>query len=114
MTSQGTAHGRFTRAVQQPNLFAAQFALRELRDDPSLLVALDYLSLLAELKPERFPAAAVRWNGRLELEAPTLTLTESQFALAALAALGEGERDAVGVLRSLLRKARATLMPPVV
>ena len=31
--------------------------------DPSLLVALDYLALLAELEPERFPAAAVRWHG---------------------------------------------------
>ena len=113
MTSQGTASGRFTRAIHQRNLFDAQIALREMRD-PSLLVALDYLALLAELKPERFPPAAVRWHGRLELEAPTLTLTESQFALAALAALGEGERGAVGVLRSLLRKARPTAMPPVV
>jgi hypothetical protein len=50
---------------------------------------------------------------RLELEAPTLTLTESQFALAALAALREGEGNAVGVRRSLLRKARPILMPPV-
>ena len=54
MTSQGTAHGRFTRAIQQRDLFAAQIALREMGDDPSLLVALDYLALLAELKPERF------------------------------------------------------------
>ena len=114
MTSQGTAHGRFTRAIQQRNLFAAQIALREMGNNPSLLVALDYLALLAELKPERFQPAAVRWHGRLELEAPTLTLTESQFALAALAALGEGERDAVGVLRSFLRKARPALMSPVV
>lgn len=53
-------------------------------------------------------------GGRLELEAPTLTLTESQFALAALAALREGERDAVAVLRSFCRKVRPTLMPPVV
>ena len=113
MTSQGTASGRFTRAIQRRNLFDAEIALREMRD-PSLLVALDYLALLAELKPERFPAAAVRWHGKLELEAPTLTLTESQFALAALAALGEGKRDAVGVLGSLLRKARPTLLPPVV
>ena len=97
MTSQGTAHGRFTRAVQQRNLFAAQIALREMRD-PSLLVALDYLALLAELKPERFPAAAVRWHGRLELEAPTLTLAESQFALAALAMLGDGHQNAVDLL----------------
>jgi hypothetical protein len=113
MTSQGTASGRFTRAIQRRDLFDPEIALREMRD-PSLLVALDYLALLAELKPERFPAAAVRWHGRLELEAPTLTVAESQFALAALAALGEGKRDAVGVLSSLLRKVRPTLLPPVV
>jgi hypothetical protein len=114
VTSQGTARGRFTRAIQQRNLFAEQSALREMGGNPSLLVALDYLALLAELKSERFPAAAVRWHGRLELEAPTLTLAESQLALAALAALGEGQRDAVGVLCSLLRKARPALMSPVV
>jgi hypothetical protein len=78
---------------------------------PSLLVALDYLELLAELKPERFPAAAIRWHGRLELEAPALTLTESQFALAALAMLGDGQADAVELLRTLLRRVRPTLVP---
>ena len=30
MTSQGTASGRFTRAIQQRNLFAAEIALREM------------------------------------------------------------------------------------
>src|SRR5512142_2121820 len=103
MTSQGTADGRFTRAIQQRNLFAAQIALREMGGSPSLLVALDYLALLAELKPERFLAGAVRWHGRLELEAPTLTLAESQFALSALAMLGDGDRNAVDLLRTLLR-----------
>jgi hypothetical protein len=78
-----------------------------------LLVALDYLTLLAELKPERFPAAAVRWHGRLELEAPLLTLAESQLALAALGALREGQRDAADVLRKLLRSVRPTLLPRV-
>jgi hypothetical protein len=110
LTSQGTAHGRFTRAVQQRNLFAAQIALREMRE-PSLLVALDYLALLADLKPERFPLAAVRWHGRLELETPTLTLPESQFALAALAMLGDGQQEAVELLRTLLRKVRPALVP---
>ncbi len=99
MTSQGTASGRFTRAIQQRNLFAAEIALREM-GTPSLLLALDYVALLAELKPERYPAAAVRRHGRLELEAPTLTLAESQYALAALAMLGQGRREAVEVLRS--------------
>jgi hypothetical protein len=50
MTSQGSAHGRFTRAIQQRNLFQAELALREM-GAPSLLVALDYLDLLAEVRP---------------------------------------------------------------
>jgi hypothetical protein len=44
MTSQGSAHGRFTRAVKQRNLFGAEMAMREMRN-LSLLVALDYLDL---------------------------------------------------------------------
>jgi hypothetical protein len=31
MTSQGTASGRFTRAIKQRNLFQAELALREMR-----------------------------------------------------------------------------------
>jgi hypothetical protein len=31
LTSQGSAHGRFTRAIKQGNLFAAEQAARELR-----------------------------------------------------------------------------------
>jgi hypothetical protein len=52
---------------------------------------------LAELKPERAPAAAVRWHGRLELEAAVLTLAESQFALAALTNLCAGDLEAAEV-----------------
>jgi hypothetical protein len=109
MTSQGTASGRFARAIAQRNLFAAEIALREM-GTPSLLLALDYVILLAELKPDNAKVAAVRWHGRLELETPTLTLEQSQFALAALAALCRGDRDAIGVLRRLLRRVRPTLV----
>jgi hypothetical protein len=109
MTSQGSASGRFTRAIQQRNLFGAEVALREM-GRPSLMLALDYVILLAELQPAKAKVAALRWHGRLELEAPTLTLAESQFALAALTALCDGNRDAVGVLRRLLRKVRPTLV----
>jgi hypothetical protein len=80
---------------------------------PSLLVALDYLVLLAEVKPEKLEPAAVRWHGRLEVEAATMTLAESQLALAALASLCAGERDAVAILRRLLRRTRPTLLPRV-
>jgi hypothetical protein len=45
-------------------------------------------------KPEKFPLAALRWHGRFELDARTLTLAESQLALSALVAMGEGNPDA--------------------
>jgi len=112
MTSQGSASGRFTRAIGQRNLFAAEAALKEM-GNPSLLAALDYLALLAEERPAKFVGAALRWHARFESEAVVLTLTESQYALSALAALGEGDKKAVDVLRSLLRKVRPTLSPRV-
>ena len=107
MTSQGTAGGRFTRAIQTRNLWAAEMSLREL-GTPSLEAALAYLDLLAEQKPDKLERACVRWHGRLETEAPFLTLAESQLALAALASLAAGERDAIEVLRRLLRRVRPT------
>jgi hypothetical protein len=79
----------------------------------SLEDALGYLDLLAELKPEKLERAAVRWHGRLETEATFLSLGESQLALAALASLCAGERDAVEVLRRLLRRVRPTVVPRV-
>lgn len=87
-------------------------ALREMRQ-PSLLILLDYLALLAELRPEKLPLAAIRWHGRLELEASALTLADSQLALAALAALCSGDREVVVLLRKLLRRASPLLVPPV-
>jgi hypothetical protein len=109
VTSQGSAHGRFTRAIQQRNLWAAETSLRELRT-VSLEHALNYLDLLAEQKPEKLDRAAVRWHGRLETEATFLTLAEAQLALAALASLCAGEREAVEILHRLLRRVRPTVM----
>ncbi len=109
MTSQGTASGRFTRAIKQRNLFQAELSLREM-GTPSVLIALDYLELLAEVKPEKLEPAAVRSHGRLEVEASVMTLAESQLALAALASLCGGERDAVDILRRVLSGVRPTLI----
>jgi hypothetical protein len=109
MTAQGSAHARFTHAIRSRNLFQAEVALRELRD-VSLVDALDYLDLLAELRPEKLEQAALRWHGRLELEAGVLTLAESQLALSALAALCGGQRDAILILRRLVRRAKPTLL----
>ena len=109
MTSQGSAYGRYARAIKQRNLFGAELAIRELKT-VSLIDALDYLDLLAEVKPEKLEMAALRWHGRLELEPSLMTLAESQLALAALASLCAGERESVLILRGLLRRARPTLI----
>ena len=63
----------------------------ETSSTPSLLVALDSLGLLADVRPDKFDRATVRWQGRLEVEAAAMTLVESQFALTALASLCAGE-----------------------
>jgi len=87
----------------------AELALREI-GTPSLLDALDYLELLAVTKPQKMEAAAIRWHGRLELEAKVMTLEESQLALAALASLCAGDREAIEILRRLVRRVRPTLV----
>ncbi len=88
MTSQGSAQTRFKRAIQTRNLFLAELAAREMGEVP-LDAALELAFLIADVKPERLEPAALRWHGRLELEARTLTLRESELALATLAALAE-------------------------
>jgi hypothetical protein len=90
-------------------LFQAELALREMRD-PSLLVLVDYLELLADVRPDKFDRAAVRWHGRLEHESAVLTIAESELALAALGALRAGHNDAAEILRRLLRRVRPTLV----
>jgi hypothetical protein len=110
VASQGSAHGRFTRAIQQRSLWATETSLREL-GTVSLEDALGYLDLLAETSSAKLERAAVRWHGRLETEATFLSLGESQLALAALASLCAGEKDAIGLLRRLLRRARPNAVP---
>ena len=111
MTSQGTAHGRFTRAIQQGNLWAAEIAARELRG-LALADALELVALIAKSRPDRIEPAAIRWHGRLEIEARSLTLAESRFALAALERLPHDPRLADS-LRRLLRTASPTSIRPV-
>jgi hypothetical protein len=108
MTSQGSAHGRFTRAIKQRSLFQAEIAARELRP-LSLADALELVILIAGQRPDRLERAAVRWHGRLEVELPMLTLAESRFALAALERLPADPR-AGDLLRKLLREASPTTL----
>jgi hypothetical protein len=79
----------------------------------SLLDGLAYLELLFEADSPKLERAAVRWHGRLETEAATLTLAESQLALAAVACLCADEKDALKILRGVLRRAKPTMLPRV-
>jgi hypothetical protein len=102
VTSQGSAHGRFTRAIQQGNLWAAETAARELRG-LALDDALDLVALIARSRPDRLERAAIRWLGRLEVEAQMLTLPEAQFALAARTRLPH-DPQAHAMLKKLPRR----------
>jgi hypothetical protein len=92
MTSEGSAAGRFQRAIKNRHLGHALTAAREL-GELSLPHALQLCLLFAEVAPERYPPAAARWHARFVLKAKGMTLEESQLALTALA-LVPGERDA--------------------
>jgi hypothetical protein len=98
MTSQGTAHGRFERAIHRGHLQAAEMAAREL-GGLSLADALDLTLLMREIETWRYERAAVRWLER-SIEERRPTLAEIALANAALAEVG-GAGD--GSLRGLLR-----------
>jgi len=111
MTSQGTAHGRFTRAIANGNLRSAEMAAREL-GRLALADALALTALLALQESDRFDRAAVRWHGRFALETRGLSLDESQLALAAVAALhGPAAASAAETLASLGARYRLQLAP---
>jgi hypothetical protein len=110
VTAQGSLQAQYRRAIEHKNLMGAEMLLREM-GSVTLDEALDYVALLAELRPAKAPRAAVRWHGRLETEAPMLTMPEAALALAALIALCQGDREALGLLRRLVRRVRPTPVP---
>jgi hypothetical protein len=102
-TSQGTAHGRFQRAIKRRHVQAAEMAAREM-GGLSLADALLLCELLAKADPSRYERAALRWLQRfIDERAPPLT--EVSLAASALAELRHGRRN-VGVetLKRLLRR----------
>jgi hypothetical protein len=102
MTSQGTPHGRFTRAVANGNLRGAEMAAREL-GQLSLDDALRLCLLLAEHDPSRFDRAALRWLERYIAERLP-PLAEIALAATAFAEVRYGDRQTGGA--SLERLAR--------
>jgi hypothetical protein len=94
MTSQGTAYGRFARAVQRGNIFQAQLAAGEM-GSLSLADALSLCEMLAAPDPQRFERAARRWLQRF-IEERSPSLPEVALAAGALSEMRHGRRG-VGV-----------------
>lgn len=103
MTSQGTAHGRFQRAIHRRHIQAAEMAAREM-GGLSLADALSLCELLANDDPARYERAALRWLGRF-IDERLPPLSEVALAASALAELRHGHRN-VGVetLKQLLHR----------
>jgi hypothetical protein len=103
MTSQGTAHGRFQRAIHSRNVRNAEMAAREM-GGLSLADALALCELLAAVDPKRYERAALRWLQRF-IDERLPPLTEVTLAASALAELRHGRRG-VGVeaLKRIVRR----------
>lgn len=103
MTSQGTAHGRFERAIHRRHVQAAEMAAREM-GGLSLADALLLCELLANVDPARYERAALRWLQRF-IDERLPPLTEVALAASALAELRHGNRNTgVETLKRLLRR----------
>jgi hypothetical protein len=102
MTSQGTAHGRFQRAIHRRHIQAAEMAAREV-GGLSLAEAVLLCELLANADPTRYERAALRWLQRF-IDERLPPLSEVALAACALAELRHGNRNTgVDALKRLLR-----------
>jgi hypothetical protein len=105
MTSQGTAYGRFARALQRGDVFQAELAAREL-GQLSLAEALSLCELLAARDPQRFERAARRWLQRF-IEERSPSLPEIALTAAALSDMRHGRRGAgTQAVRAMLSSVR--------
>jgi hypothetical protein len=104
MTSQGSAAGRFQRAIKQGSLFHAELAAREIGQLP-LSLALDLCCLMAAQNDPRFERAAVRWHGRFVVERGVDRLSESQVVLGLISELPRHVGEVEAALRLALRRA---------
>jgi hypothetical protein len=104
VTSEGSAYGRFRRALDTGN---ARIALAEAADLPhvGLADALELVLLLLDSEPTRFERAALRWHGRYCREVSDVGLVEAQAVLACLAGLrGARPEPAAHALADLVHR----------
>jgi hypothetical protein len=86
MTSQGSAYGRFRRALRAGNLNQVHAAALEL-PQVDLVDALAIVLLMSSDDDERYDRAATRWLARFALERPSARLDDLRLGLHALEAL---------------------------
>jgi hypothetical protein len=104
MTNPGSPLTRLRYALRSGDLQRVRATAAELPRIP-LPDALGILELIETQDDGRFEPAAVRWAGRLALEAPGLTLAQLHRAIEALDGLPDD--DARATLRELARRAPA-------
>jgi hypothetical protein len=100
VTSDGTAYGRFRRALRMGNLAQVRAAAAELPQvglDDALAVVL----LMDAHDDERYERAAVRWLARLVSERSSVGLADLGLGLTALEALPENREAAISVLTEI-------------
>src|SRR5262249_48323701 len=91
MTSQGTPHGRFQRAIDRRHVPQAEIAAREI-GQLSLIDALALVACYARTGHPKFDQAAVRWLTRLAEERDP-SLRDVRLAVTALEALQTKHHD---------------------
>jgi hypothetical protein len=105
MTSDGSPFKRLHGALRAGDLVRVRGVAAEL-PYIALPEALAILELIEAQDESRFEPAAVRWAGRLALEAPGLSLAQLHLAIEALDGLPDDEAKAT--LRAFARRARAS------
>jgi hypothetical protein len=103
VTSDGSPIIRLRHALASGDLLRVRGVAAELAY-VSLPDALAILELIESQDESRYEPAAVRWAGRLALEAPGLTLAQLHLAIEALDGLPDD--DSRATLRALARRAR--------
>ena len=106
MTSDGHAVTRLRRALERGTANQIRAIVAELPRPVGLEDALAICLVLLDREPETYPRAAARWASRFAIER-RLTLTDTQLALSALAALpGESARAGAEALIELADRYR--------
>jgi hypothetical protein len=100
VTSDGSAYGRFRRALETGNELLVLAAAREL-PQVSLADALSVVLLLRDGAPERYERACVRWLGRFALEARGVSIDGLRAAADALDTLPERASEGMERLQAL-------------